>query len=96
MDLLATLRRSARDDPVLPNDVIASTITAGERIHLYSYLHKLQDKAFYCDTNSVVYIQPMNETGLVEKGDCVGAMASELKTCEHICEFVCAGPQNYA
>jgi hypothetical protein len=78
------------------NDVIASYVTAGARIHLYSYLDRLRDKAHYCDTDSVVYIQPRNEPGLIETGDCLGLMTSELKPDELICEFVAAGPKNYA
>jgi len=42
-----------------------------------------------------VYIQPSDEPGL-EMGDCLGAMTSELKPGHHICEFVTAGPKNYA
>jgi hypothetical protein len=60
------------------NDVIASFVTAGARIHLYSYLDKLQDKALYCDTDSVIYVQPRDEPCLVEKGDSLGSMTSEL------------------
>ena len=71
------------------NEVIASYVTAGPRIHLNFYLDKLQEKALYCDTDSVVYIQPRNETGLVET-------ASEIKPCEHTCELVGAGLENYA
>ena len=73
------------------NDIIASYVTAGEGIHLYSYLNKLQEKALYCDTDSVVYIQTRGEPGLVETGNCLGAMTSELKSGHHICEFVFAG-----
>jgi hypothetical protein len=78
------------------NDVIASYVTAGARMHLYKYLDRLQDKALYCDTDSVIYIQPRDEQGLIETGDCLGDMTSELKPGHHICEFVCAGPKNYA
>jgi hypothetical protein len=37
------------------NDVIASYVTAGARMHLYGYLDKLQETALYCDTDSVIY-----------------------------------------
>jgi hypothetical protein len=78
------------------NDVIASYVTAGARIHLYRYLDKLQGKALYCDTDSVIYVQPKGEPSLIETGDCLGDMASELAPGHHIREFVCAGPKNYA
>jgi hypothetical protein len=42
------------------NDVIASSVSAGARIHPYSYLDKLEDKAPYSDIDSAVYIQPRN------------------------------------
>ena len=78
------------------NDVIASYDTAGARIHLYSYLNRLQEKALYFDTDSVVCVQPRGEPGLVNTGDCLGAMASELKSGHYICDFVGACPKIYA
>ena len=78
------------------NVVITSYVTAGAGIHLYSYLNKLQEKALYCDTDSVVYVQPSGEPGPVETGDCLGAITSELKSGQYICEFVSTGPKHYA
>ena len=78
------------------NEVIGAYVTAGARIHLYAYLDKLQKRALYCDTDSVIYIQPAAEPQLVETGDCLGAMTSELKPGFHIEEFVSGGPKNYA
>ena len=46
--------------------------------------------------DSVVYIQPRDEHKLVEMGDCLGGMTFELKPGHQICEFVTAGPKNYA
>jgi len=78
------------------NGVIGAFVTAGARIHLYSYLDRLQDKAIYCDTDSVLYIQPAGEPALVKTGDNLGQMTSELQANEIISEMVCAGPKNYA
>ena len=75
------------------NDVIGSYVTAGARLHLYSYLDKLQERALYTDTDSVVFIQPREGPALVEIGDCLGAMTSELKPNEIISEFVSGGPR---
>ena len=61
------------------NEVIGAYVTAGARIHLYAYLEKLQKRAIYCDTDTVIYIQPTAEPQLVETGDSLGAMTSELK-----------------
>ena len=47
------------------SEVIAANVTAGARIHLYDYLDSLQKKALYCDTDSVIYIQPTAEPRLV-------------------------------
>jgi hypothetical protein len=58
------------------NDVIGSFVTADAWIHLYSYLDRLQDKALYCDTDSVIYIQPRDEPALVETGDNLRDMTS--------------------
>ena len=40
------------------NEVIGAYVTAGATFHLYSYLDKLQQRALYCDTESVTYTQP--------------------------------------
>jgi len=84
--------------PSLPhtNEAIASFVTAGARFHLYGYLDKLKEYALYCDTDSVIFVQPRDEAPLVQTGDCLGAMTSELKPREFICEFVSGGPKNYA
>ena len=78
------------------NEVIESYVTAGARINLYGYLESLQDRALYCDTDTIIYIQPTAEPPLVQVGDCLGGMTSELKPGFHIDEFVSGGPKNYA
>jgi hypothetical protein len=75
------------------NKVIRAFLTAGAHIHLYSYLDRLQDKAIYCDTDSVLYIQPNEGPALVETGDNLGEMTTELKPNKIISEVVCAGPK---
>jgi hypothetical protein len=56
------------------NEVIGAFVTAGARIHLYSYLNRLQDKAIYSDTGSCMYIRPNEGLPLVETGDKLGEM----------------------
>ena len=63
---------------------------------MYTYLDTLQKRAHYTDTDSVIYIQPREDAALVNAGDCLGDMTSELKPCEYISEFVSGGPKNYA
>jgi len=60
------------------NEVIGAYVTAGARIHLYNYLDRLKDKAIYTDTDAVIHIQPRNEPSLIETGDNIGQMTSEL------------------
>ena len=69
---------------------------AGAIIHLYGYLDRLQQRALYCDTDSVIFRQPTAQPPLVKTGDCLGAMTSELKQGIRIEEFVSGGPKNYA
>ena len=78
------------------NVLIGAYVTAGARIHLYGYLDRLQKRTLYCDTDSVIYIQPTSEPPLVKTGDCLGAMTSELKPGCHIEDFVSGGSKNYA
>ena len=78
------------------NEVIGAYVTAAARLHLYSYLDRLGERALYCDTDSVLFVQPIDEPALVETGDNLGAMTSELRPFEFIEEFVSGGPKNYA
>jgi len=50
----------------------------------------------YIDTDSVIYIQTRDEPGLIETGDKLGDMTSELRTTAYVSEFVSGGPKNYA
>jgi len=78
------------------NEVIGAYVTAGARIHLYRYFDLLGGEAIFCDTDSVIYIQPRDEPGLIETGDQLGEMTSELRPIEYVSEFVSGGPKNYA
>jgi hypothetical protein len=80
----------------LTKEVIGAYVTAGAKIHCNSYLAKLKQMALYCDTDSVIYIQPDYQPPLIETGNCLGAMTSELNQGFHIDEFVSGGPKNYA
>jgi hypothetical protein len=70
------------------NEVIGAYVTAGTRIHLYGYLDKLQERALYFDTDSVLYVQPNEGPGLVDTGDCLGDMTSEMQPDQYIEDFV--------
>jgi len=70
------------------NEVIGAYLSAGARIHLYGFLDKLQEKAIYTDTDSVIFIQPGqgNKPTLIETGNNLGQMQSEFKKDEIIVE----------
>ena len=62
------------------------------RIHLNAYLDKLQERAIYTDTYSVINIQNDDKPPLIECGDKLGSMTSELQPGEFIDDFVSGGP----
>ena len=62
-------------------------------MHLYGFLDRLQENAIYCDTDSVIFIQPSVEPWPIATGDKLGDMQSELKTSEFIVEFASVGPK---
>ena len=75
------MERGAEEDvPNLrhTNEVIGAYVTAGARIHLYRYPDRLRENAIYCDTDSVIYNQPRDEPALIETGDKLLDMISEL------------------
>ena len=65
-------------------------------MHLYKYLDRLGERALYCDTDSLLYIEDEVGPRLVECGDKLGDMTNELGEGEYIEEFVSGGPKNYA
>ena len=77
------------------SEVIGTHVTSGARMHLHRYHDQLGERAFYCETDSVIYIQPKDEPNLIETRDKVVDMTSELQTAEYISEFVSGGPKNY-
>jgi len=80
----------------LTKEVIDAYVTAGARNYLYRYLDRLGQRAIYCDTDSVVYIQPKDEPNLIETGGKLSDMTSELRPTEYVSEFVSGGPKIYA
>ena len=76
------------------NEVVAAYVACGGRMQKYAYLHKLGERALFCD--SVIFIQKTDEPPLIKCGDAPGDMTSELKANEYISEFVSGGPKNYA
>ena len=84
--------------PVLrhTNEVIGAYVTTGARLKLYTYIEASKEKAIYCYTDSVIYIQKCRQPPTVTCGDKLGDMTNELAPDEYISEFVSGGPKNYA
>ena len=84
--------------PVLrhTNVDIASFVTAGGKMHVYTYLDNLRQRALYVEADSVLFIQLRDGATSVNTGDRLGDMTSELKLCEYISEFGSGSPKNYA
>jgi len=78
------------------NEVISAYVNSGARIHLYRYLDRLGERAIYFDTDSVIYIQHKHEPNIIETGDKLGDLTSELRSSDYISEIVSSGPRNYA
>jgi hypothetical protein len=50
------------------NQVICAYVTAGARIHLYSFNDRLQENAIYCDTDSITFFQPSGQPWSIATG----------------------------
>lgn len=76
------------------NVVIAAYTTAQARLTLYNYLEKLDRRALYCDTDSIVFT---TSPGQWEPtlGDYLGDLTNEISE-NSITKFVTGGPKNYA
>ena len=76
------------------NVVVAAYTTAQARLKLYSYLEQLNERALYCDTDSIVFTTKPGESE-PSTGDYLGDLTNEEP--DHaIHSFVTGGPKNYA
>jgi len=78
---------------------VAAYVTTRDRLKLYEYLRELGQSVLYCDTDSVIFIQKVDEPPKVKKGDYLGHLTDELEefgSGSFIQEFVSGGPKNYA
>lgn len=73
---------------------LACFTTSHARLKLYSMIERMQDKAIYCDTDSLVYREDEGDE-VVELGDNLGDWTDELEG-DHIVEFVGLGPKSYS
>ena len=75
------------------NIYIACFTTSHARLMLYNKLDYLQEKVFYFDTDSIIYID--DGTKSIKTGDMLGDMTDELSGKE-ITNFVSTGPESYS
>jgi len=82
--------------PVFSSIAVASHVTAQARLHLYSYLEVVGERALYCDTDSIFFTERPDDPK-IEKGDFLGQMTDELDSWpgSYISEFVCGNYNNY-
>jgi len=81
------------------NVAVAANVTTQARLKLYVYLSKLGKSVLYSDTDSVIYIQNVDEPPKLETWHYMDYLVDELEefgSCCYIEEFVSGGPQNYA
>ena len=78
------------------NEGIGAYVIAGARILLYGFIYRLQENSNYCDSDSVIFIQPSAKKCSIATGDNLGDMQSELKPSEYIDEISSEGQIYYA
>jgi len=77
---------------------VAAYVTIQVRLKLYEYQSKLGKSVLYCDTDSAIYIQNVDEPPKVETGDYMVDFTDKLEefgSGSYIEEFVSGGPKNY-
>ena len=76
------------------NVIIAAYTTSQARLKLYDDLDRLQERALYVDTDSIIY-RTGNAIDMLKTGDYLGQLTNEVPD-GRITHFVSAGPKNYA
>ena len=61
------------------NEVVVAYVSCGGGMHLYAHLDKLRQRTLYCDIDSLIYVQKADEPPLIDCGDELGDMTSEMK-----------------
>jgi hypothetical protein len=73
--------------------LLAAYTTGQARLKLYSYWEKLEKRALYADTDSIIFGTDKNEWKPF-LGDYLGDLTDEVPT-NTITHFVTGGPKNY-
>ena len=77
------------------NVLLAATITAAARCHLYSFMDVIPKQVIYLDTDSIHWIRKPNYPSL-QSGSCLGMMKSELPANSFIRAIACCGAKSYS
>ena len=89
---------SVADDECVENGktnvFVAAFTTCHARLKLYSYLHAMQERVLYFDTDSVIYSKQLGQSEL-PIGDFLGDLTNEVEHGDHIVDFTSGGPKNY-
>ena len=75
---------------------VAAYVTTQVRLTLHEYLRELWESVLYCDTDSVIYIQNVDEAPKMHTGDYLGYLTDELEESDSgsfIGKFVSGGPK---
>ncbi|KAK3929567.1 putative DNA polymerase [Frankliniella fusca] len=79
--------------------ILAAFTTCLRRLQLYHYLDQVNERALYCDTDSVAYISHPGEPDIptgTHLGDLTDQVEEDHGPGSFITEFVAGGPKNYA
>ncbi|TPX53505.1 DNA-directed DNA polymerase [Powellomyces hirtus] len=97
IDMSYSLKKIAVKDDKNTSIYIAAYTTAMARCKLYSVLDILGYRVVYYDTDSIIYVDDMDNTYATQLpyGDYLGDLTDELKK-DHIDEWVSEGPKNYS
>ena len=87
--------QSDADPGANQNIAIAAATTAQARMTLYRALKIVGDRALYCDTDSVIWIDEPGKPQL-PRGDKLGQLTDELDEGDWIVEYVSTGAKSYA
>ena len=77
------------------NVVIALFITSYARLELLNFFHKLNNKVFYYDTDSIIYIS-VDGNNVIKTSNYLGDLTNELDDDKYIVLFCSTGPKSYS
>ena len=90
------LRKEEKTEDFNTNLLLALFTTSNGRIRLFREMDKLGERVLYCDTDSIIYIDPCDGSSYtVPIGEALGDFSDELASGDYIVEFISSGPKAY-